>query len=89
MRLSRALERDAIKAGYVDAWQHSNARRSPERRAYPPRRAARPSGPLALLRNRRGQVNTRTPVAATSTPAFAGNHARCQHRSQNQRMFDD
>ena len=34
MRLSRALERDAIEAGYVDAWQHSNARRSLERRRY-------------------------------------------------------
>jgi hypothetical protein len=34
VRLSRALERDAIEAGYVDAWQHSNARRSLERRAY-------------------------------------------------------
>jgi hypothetical protein len=37
VRLSRALERDATEAGYVDAWQHSNARRSPERRRYPPR----------------------------------------------------
>jgi hypothetical protein len=28
VRLSRELERDAIEAGYVEAWQHSNARRS-------------------------------------------------------------
>jgi hypothetical protein len=41
VRLSRALERDAIEAGYVDAWQHSNARRSPERRRYPPRALTR------------------------------------------------
>jgi hypothetical protein len=37
VRLSRALERDAIEAGYVDAWQHSNARRSLERRLHRPR----------------------------------------------------
>jgi hypothetical protein len=37
VRLSRALERDAIEAGYVDAWQHSNARRSFERRRHQPR----------------------------------------------------
>jgi hypothetical protein len=37
VRLSRALERDAIEASYVDAWQHSNARRSPERRRHRPR----------------------------------------------------
>jgi hypothetical protein len=41
VRLSRALERDAIEAGYVDAWQHSNARRSPERRRYRPRALTR------------------------------------------------
>jgi len=41
VRLSRALERDAIEAGYVDAWQHSNARRSPERRRHRPRVLAR------------------------------------------------
>jgi hypothetical protein len=39
VRLSRELERDAIEAGYVEAWQHTNARRSlsrrkPRRRAY-------------------------------------------------------
>jgi hypothetical protein len=34
VRLSRELERDAIEAGYVDAWQHSNARRSLERKPY-------------------------------------------------------
>jgi hypothetical protein len=32
VRLSRELERDAIEAGYVEAWQHTNARRSPSRR---------------------------------------------------------
>jgi hypothetical protein len=38
VRLSRELERDAIEAGYVEAWQHTNARRSPSRRK-PQRRA--------------------------------------------------
>jgi hypothetical protein len=38
VRLSRALERDAIEAGYVEAWQHTNARRSSERKAYRLRR---------------------------------------------------
>ena len=28
VRLSKALERDAIAAGYVQAWKHSNARRA-------------------------------------------------------------
>jgi hypothetical protein len=37
VRLSRALERDAIADGYVDAWQHSNAKRSPETRRHRPR----------------------------------------------------
>jgi hypothetical protein len=38
VRLSRELERDAIEAGYVDAWQHSNARRSSGRKPYRLRR---------------------------------------------------
>jgi hypothetical protein len=37
VRLSRELERDAIEAGYVEAWQHSNARRSAEEKHYRPR----------------------------------------------------
>jgi hypothetical protein len=38
VRLSRDLERDAISAGYVEPWQHTNARRSAERKAYRLRR---------------------------------------------------
>ena len=34
VRLSRELERDAIETGYVEAWQHSNARRSLARKPY-------------------------------------------------------
>jgi hypothetical protein len=34
VRLSRRLERDAIEAGYVEPWQHSNARRSVEEKPY-------------------------------------------------------
>jgi hypothetical protein len=54
VRLSRDLERDAIGAGYVEPWKHTNARRSPERKAYPlrrlyPRKALRPVGQLSLL----------------------------------------
>jgi hypothetical protein len=30
VRLSRELERDAIEAGYVELWQHTNAKRSVE-----------------------------------------------------------
>jgi hypothetical protein len=59
VRLSRALERDAIEASYVGAWQHSNASRSFDRRAYRPRRPP-------LLRSRRGRVNTQTPFTATT-----------------------
>jgi hypothetical protein len=38
VRLSRGLERDAIEAGHVDPWQHTNARRSAVRKPYSPRR---------------------------------------------------
>jgi hypothetical protein len=50
VRLSRELERDAMEAGYVEAWQHTNARRSltrrkPQRRAYSSRaKGQAPSG---------------------------------------------
>jgi hypothetical protein len=50
VRLSRELERDAIEAGYVDAWQHTNAKRSVEEKPYRPcpcssrRERHRPSG---------------------------------------------
>lgn len=37
VRLSRELERDAISNGYVENWQRTNARRSPERKSYSPR----------------------------------------------------
>ena len=38
VRLSRELERDAVEAGYVQPWQHTNARRSVARKPYTPRR---------------------------------------------------
>ena len=37
VRLSRDLERDALSAGYVEPWQHTNARRSAKRKPYSPR----------------------------------------------------
>jgi hypothetical protein len=37
VRLSRELERDAIDAGYVEPWRHTNARRSSGRKSYRPR----------------------------------------------------
>jgi hypothetical protein len=54
VRLSRDLERDAIDAGYVEPWKHTNARRSVERKAYRlrrlhPRKAPRLAGQLPLL----------------------------------------
>ena len=54
VRLSRELERDAIEAGYVEPWQHTNARRSEQRKRYRRRRlsakkAPRIAGQLALL----------------------------------------
>jgi hypothetical protein len=36
VRLSRELERDAIGAGYVEPWQHTNAKRSVEEKPYGP-----------------------------------------------------
>jgi hypothetical protein len=36
VRLSRELERDAIEAGYVEPWQHTNAKRSVEEKPYGP-----------------------------------------------------
>jgi hypothetical protein len=54
VRLSRELERDAIDAGYVEQWQHTNARRSAERKPYRLRRlsaqkAPRIAGQIPLL----------------------------------------
>jgi hypothetical protein len=54
VRLSRELERDVIDAGYVEPWQHTNARRSDYRKPYRRRRltakkALRIAGQLALL----------------------------------------
>jgi Helix-turn-helix len=56
VRLSRDLERDAIDTGYVEPWQHTNARRSAKRKHYSPRSnqdlrktAPRPAGQLSLL----------------------------------------
>lgn len=53
VRLSEALELDAIDAGYVQPWQHTNARRSSWRKSYRPRpltrRAPRLAGQLPLL----------------------------------------
>lgn len=41
VRLSRQLERDAIEAGLVDPWKHTNAKRSAERKAHRPRHSSR------------------------------------------------
>jgi hypothetical protein len=40
VRLSRQLERDAIEAGLVDPWKHTNAKRSAQRKDDPPRRSS-------------------------------------------------
>jgi hypothetical protein len=55
-RLSLDLERDGIDAGYVEQWQHTNARRSAGRKLYSPRTtqrlrktAPRRAGQLTLL----------------------------------------
>jgi hypothetical protein len=57
VRLSLDLERDAIDAGYVEQWQHTNARRSAGRKPYSPRltqrlrkTAPRPGGQAPLFR---------------------------------------
>jgi hypothetical protein len=51
VRLSRQLERDAIEAGLVDPWKHTNAKRSAQRKARRPRRSShdveRQGDPLA------------------------------------------
>jgi hypothetical protein len=64
VRLSRDLERDAIDAGYVELWQHTNARRSAERKSYSPRAnqrlgrtAPQPAGQLALFPELRRPVS--------------------------------
>jgi hypothetical protein len=54
VRLSRELERDAIEAGLVRPWQHTNARRSTARKQrrrqrIPSRRAPRLAGQLLLF----------------------------------------
>jgi hypothetical protein len=40
VRLSRELERDAIEAGCVEPWQHTNAKRSVEEKPYRVRRCS-------------------------------------------------
>ncbi len=40
VRLSRQLERDAIEAGLVDRWKHTNAKRSTQRKDYRPRHSS-------------------------------------------------
>jgi len=37
VRLSRELERDAVEAGYVEPWRHTNAKRSVEEKPCRPR----------------------------------------------------
>lgn len=54
VRLSRQLERDAITAGAIEPWRHSNAKRSGERRPYrlrklSSRKALQLAGQLSLL----------------------------------------
>jgi hypothetical protein len=54
VRLSEALEHDAIAARHIEPWQHSNARRSAQRKPYRlrrlcPRKAPRLAGQLPLL----------------------------------------
>jgi hypothetical protein len=63
VRLSRELERDAIDAGYVEPWQHTNARRSTVRKPYSPRRlhsvptAPRHAHPAASIRSAKSSLN--------------------------------
>ena len=47
VRLSRELERDGIQAGYIEPWQHTNAKRQPQRKPYRPRRLLRTAPRLA------------------------------------------
>jgi hypothetical protein len=61
VRLSRELERDAIEAGYVEPWQHSNARRSPARKPYPECRATSRYPASRYHRTFRGQKTPRFP----------------------------
>jgi hypothetical protein len=82
VRLSRALERDAIEAGYVDAWPHSNARRSFERSAYRPRTALRPAGRNRLglsqreLATQSASRRVKEPAATIHSP-FLQDYEKC------------
>lgn len=44
VRLSRCLERDAVEAGYVQPWQHTNAKRSTEEKSHHARRCGSSRG---------------------------------------------
>ena len=48
VRLSRALERDAIEAGAVRPWRHTNAKRAADRKPYRPRRLRFNKAPLLI-----------------------------------------
>ena len=69
VRLSRELERDAIEAGYVEPWQHTNARRSVVRKAYSPR-PRRDGAPLPGTQNPCGPRFLAT-VMSTSTTSVS------------------
>jgi hypothetical protein len=67
VRLSRQLERDAIEAGLVDPWKHTNAKRSAQRKDYPPRRSShnveRQGDPLV----KENLIGAPGPIAVSST----------------------
>jgi hypothetical protein len=60
VRLSRELERDAIEAGYVEPWRHTNARRSAVRKPYSSRRR------LSVLPVPTAQTTASLPVSVVS-----------------------
>jgi hypothetical protein len=60
VRLSRELERDAIEAGYVEPWRHTNARRSAVRKPYSSRRR------LSVLPVPTAQTTASSPVSVVS-----------------------
>ena len=86
VRLSRELERDVVDARYVEPWQHTNARRSAERKPYRLRRlgahrAPAVAGQIPLLPEIERPVSRLSDFGAGIIPPAVGNKSK--HKRPN------
>lgn len=92
VRLSRELERDAIEAGLVGAWQRTNAKRKTDRKEYRKRpltaRAPRLAGQILLFPNMKPVAGLQAFGGGYVPPAVAAEiEFRRQQRDLSQRQL--